>query len=1467
MGRGRRMGHAERKRRRAGFVGGAARALALGVAVGSVSNNAVTATRTLPAIGAAVRDAGGCRLRVTIWGEGAACGPVDTEEECDKYNPDLVQAFIGDERREAVIVSTTGTSGWREELGFDCAHGRDKLVVTLRDKLLRALATCEVGEASPIGSGRAMVCEGAHGTNFNYAVEYANLAPPLLMEPMRRLQTNTSDTPAPVAPIAEETFSPVTQSTDPPDEPMESPTPEPELSTGPPVDSPTPTPVEPATEEPTAEPVAAATDPPVDPPTSTPITPLTPAPMAPATEEPTPATEEPTPATEQPTLATEEPTPATEEPTPATEEPTPATEEPTPTPVTPATEEPTPTPVTPATDAPVAPVAAPTGETVAPMTSPTPQPVAAATDAPVTPLTAAPTAGAPPVVPTPNPTTEPTPVPASSTTTPEMTLAPEMIGTEEPTQSPVVTDAPVLSPVGGISTPGPVVTPSPFAQTSPPPTSSPSAPASAVLPPTSETPTSSTGTSNPDNDDGGGGSGDDGDDDSDEPPNPPTPTPVEASTTPSPVEAPRPTASTSSPVAARSDNPTMSQPESTAPPVAGSSTSSPEVVGTPSPVDSPSPSPSPPPSPAPSPPPVDVATPPPVESPPPGSVPPSSDLQPTSSTTPPAVPLSSPPSQSPSASASSASSAVTTAPEEATPDPVAATPEPTIADRPTTAPVSTPATGDEPSPAPAAVAPTPEPEATLSPNADDLCTDTCTNNPSGDDFSSFYYDERCEGKTSADLSGCNLGTEFDKTLENCRRCIFNVAEFETGIGEADWPDCPCCVADLLDMEPQTDECIAEFAGTTPAPSVTEADIDLTTSANDPNLMMVSFNSEDCTMSGIAIISETTVMEVTRYTDGNGNCESSNPAMEIIYGTECEATDYSWGFGENSYFYEYTCTDSTTSGGRRRLAVETSEFDSTTVLCNNGDIFFTLSNLPGEEEGLVYATQDAVNFSAITGDLDAQSGDPYCGEDLTTVATTVLETGVDNVLEEPDETSGDGETIPYEIVIPVLGALVLFMICGCLCCYRHRKGKEGRADQMRRNLGYTPDMEAKGEGNFGPTNKHVAITRGGPQVAPDLNPTQNNYTPQTYPMGHHRAPSEAPSSIIENNIANNYRPKTAAKSWKKRKEHKEHTKPPPQQHVIGAAPTAEELKAENSRTQTGSVTLSEPISQHSLSQLELANQTAAAQPNYGYAFEEADVDDDDDDDDDARSAATGMSGPSKYAPSGYAPSSHHGGVTHDLMSQYEPSVYEADSQYDPSLYGRESEYGDEASAYSYNDGGAGGGGSVRRTGHGGRGRVVSGRASVADTAAMSHLGSVMEMDDSSAYAPSDSYVSSYISSEDDDGRPARSIHPRAGPDQPAGGSSPPEGSGSGGGYSRHNVHRSGREGGGGRSQISASSAGGSSSRHSGARSGFEGMSRDFDDDVDDSADYYSEDQTAASGMDSGRGTPLTNLDETHDGRRW
>ena len=107
----------------------------------------------------------------------------------------------------------------------------------------------------------------------------------------------------------------------------------------------------------------------------------------------------------------------------------------------------------------------------------------------------------------------------------------------------------------------------------------------------------------------------------------------------------------------------------------------------------------------------------------------------------------------------------------------------------------------------------------------------------------------------------------------------------------------------------------------------------------------------------------------------------------------------------------------------------------------------------------------------------------------------------------------------------MAVVVLLSLCVCYCCYRSRKGKEGRADQMRRNLGFTPDMDRKGEGNFGPTNKHVAITRGGgAQMTSEMLATKS-FQPGT--GQHHRAPSEAPSSIIEDNIANNYRPKKAA----------------------------------------------------------------------------------------------------------------------------------------------------------------------------------------------------------------------------------------------------------------------------------------------------------------------------------------------------
>lgn len=132
------------------------------------------------------------------------------------------------------------------------------------------------------------------------------------------------------------------------------------------------------------------------------------------------------------------------------------------------------------------------------------------------------------------------------------------------------------------------------------------------------------------------------------------------------------------------------------------------------------------------------------------------------------------------------------------------------------------------------------------------------------------------------------------------------------------------------------------------------------------------------------------------------------------------------------------------------------------------------------------------------------------------------------LEETDSSSSSEGGVSYPIIIGIVCAAVLLMGCACFCCYRHRKGKESRAVHMRRNLGYTPDMEAKGEGNFGPTNKHVAITRGGgPQVTPEMLAT-TSYSQPTHPPTHQRAPSEAPSSIIEDNIANNYRPKTAAK---------------------------------------------------------------------------------------------------------------------------------------------------------------------------------------------------------------------------------------------------------------------------------------------------------------------------------------------------
>ena len=49
------------------------------------------------------------------------------------------------------------------------------------------------------------------------------------------------------------------------------------------------------------------------------------------------------------------------------------------------------------------------------------------------------------------------------------------------------------------------------------------------------------------------------------------------------------------------------------------------------------------------------------------------------------------------------------------------------------------------------------------------------------------------------------------------------------VDDDDWPLCPCCVAQDLGIDPQTDECIAEAGeeGPAPTPSPTSASRDLT----------------------------------------------------------------------------------------------------------------------------------------------------------------------------------------------------------------------------------------------------------------------------------------------------------------------------------------------------------------------------------------------------------------------------------------------------------------------------------------------------------------------------------------------------------------------------------------------------------------------------------------------------------------
>lgn len=132
-------------------------------------------------------------------------------------------------------------------------------------------------------------------------------------------------------------------------------------------------------------------------------------------------------------------------------------------------------------------------------------------------------------------------------------------------------------------------------------------------------------------------------------------------------------------------------------------------------------------------------------------------------------------------------------------------------------------------------------------------------------------------------------------------------------------------------------------------------------------------------------------------------------------------------------------------------------------------------------------------------------------------------GISQLEDATSLSESEDSSVDWVLIIGAVAGIAL--LTGIICCaFYRRRGKDGRADQMRRNLGYTPDMESKGEGNFGPTTKHVAITRGdGPKPTPEMlatKPFKGTYT------AHHRTPSEAPSSIIEDNIANNYRPKQA-----------------------------------------------------------------------------------------------------------------------------------------------------------------------------------------------------------------------------------------------------------------------------------------------------------------------------------------------------
>ncbi|CAM9432663.1 unnamed protein product [Discosporangium mesarthrocarpum] len=1028
----------------------------------------------------------------------------------------------------------------------------------------------------------------------------------------------------------------------------------------------------------------------------------------------------------------------------------------------------TPAPVVKKTPAPEpAPTAAPVvEETDAPVPLPTAAPVVEETDAPVPAPTAA------PVAETAAPKVPPTAAPVTVTEAPEPapTAAPEPAPTAAPEPAP--TAAPEPAPTAAPE-------PAPTAAPEPAPTAAPEPAPTAA--PVVET---------------------------EAPQVPPTAAPVAppvAAPTPKPVPVPVPTAA---PV---SLTPPPTKPIGTPSPTSPVPAPTPRPVPEPAPTPRPVPAPTPRPVPAPTPRPVPAPTPRPVPAPTPHPVPaptPSPILStpgPITPTTPSPLPILVPDTLPPA--------------EEPTPAPVIYTPIPLEALPPTPMPSTL---------APSTAAPAPAPPTPASTNTLPRCTDVCTIDYPTEERAAIgsYYDPQCAG--SLDMPGCNLNPT-DKYLD-CRLCLINRETF-TGIGtDQDFPDCPCCVAEMSGLEPQTEDC---GLGVTPSPGVPFLEIDTSSS---PELAIFTFNPDLCNMDGIHIYPEGSTMprlvKLSSYSDRNMDCSSE---FDFVRGVGCNADDisYSWEFdaGQMSYNWEGTCPEISSFSARRRLNEIITQISNgeVEVLCNDETQFSAAVNTtnPSLSKGLVYASPEAEGYVDITAGQYAVDSD-YCGMSMDRITTAFLSasTAAPPPIVEPTPT----ESLNSVLIIVVVAVVVTIIVCVCACCHLRRNGK----DRNLRNLGYTEDMESKGQGNFGPTNSHVVVHRGRGSSKPTAEKLASGSFQPSYPI-HRSAASEAPSSIIEDNIANNYQPKAAAKVWENRKsKHRDHVSP--EKHAVPAARTAgEELKTEGMSRQQ------EVLSEHSLTQHDYGRggvqpkaHPSAAQAQYGYGFDEGE----DDDDDDAQSAVTGMSGPSKYAPSGYAPSVHRG-VTHDLMSTYEPSVYEAESQYDPSLYGRESDY--VADHHDYGFGGA-------------RGSIAP---SVADTSAGSRLGSVME-DGRRDYPASESYVSSYLSSTDDEERThgqGSGLHGRGGAHPSAMDANSPAYT-----QSRHSAYRSGR---GSRHSVGGSSRGPPSgySQEPGIQEEYL-ESEYMDDEPGDNLDFFSEDGSSRRGpsMDGSAGMHLRGVEE-------